>query len=207
MLKVGLTGSIAVGKSFVSDVFRRLGCVVIDADQIARDVVRPGTPGLEAVVAAFGTDVLNEDGSLNRKALGGIIFGDPARRKDLEAILHPLIIREQEALAARYHEQYPEAIIIIDAALMIESGSYKRFNRVIVVTCRPEIQIERLIARDGCSREEALLRISSQMPQEEKVKFADFVIDTSDGFEYAAEQVRGVYNALQGFRTDNSQRL
>jgi dephospho-CoA kinase len=196
MLKVGLTGSIAVGKSFVLGVLAELGCRTLDADKVAREVVEPGTPGLKAVAQAFGDEILNR-GSLDRARLGEIVFQDEAKRLQLNSILHPFIITRQDEIMRAWQEETPDAIAIIDAALMIESGGYRRLDKLIVVHCRPEVQLERLISRDGLSREEARRRIEAQMPQEEKKKYADFLIDTSDGFESARAQTEAVWRQLR----------
>jgi dephospho-CoA kinase len=196
MLRVGLTGSIGVGKSFVTSVFEELGCHVLDADQTAREVVMPDTPGLRALTDAFGEEILNTDGTLNRKRLGARIFTDQAERERLNHILHPFIIARQDEIMRGWEAEDPNGIGIIDAALMIESGGYKRFDKLIVVHCRPEVQLERLILRDNLSRDEALRRINSQMPQEEKQKFADYLIDTSDGFELTRTQIVSVHQKL-----------
>lgn len=197
MLKVGLTGSIAVGKSFVLGVLRELGARTIDADAVAREVVEPGTPGLEAVVNEFGPEILNADGSLNRAALGSIVFADQARRQKLNSILHPFIIARQDEVMRLWQEETPEAVAVVDAALMIESGGYKRFDKLIVVHCEPEVQLERLMQRDKIAREEAERRINAQMPQEEKKKHADYLIDTSNGFESARQQTASVWQELR----------
>jgi dephospho-CoA kinase len=201
MLKVGLTGSIAVGKSFVLSVLGELGCRTMDADQIAREVVAPGTPGLQALVDAFGEEVLGPDGSLDRPGLGAIVFGDESKRLRLNSILHPFIIARQDEIIRGWEQETPDGIAVIDAALMIESGGYRRFDKLIVVHCRPEAQLQRLMSREQMTREEALRRISSQMPQEEKKKYADYLIDTSEGFEDARKQtedVRQKLHALSG---------
>ena len=196
MLRVGLTGSIGVGKSFVTSVFEELGCHVLDADQTAREVVMPGMPGLRAVADAFGEEILNTDGTLDRKRLGARIFTDQAERERLNHILHPFIIARQDEIMRGWEAEDPDGIGIIDAALMIESGGYKRFDKLIVVHCRPEVQLERLMLRDNLSRDEALRRINSQMPQQEKQKFADYLIDTSDGFESTRTQIIDVHQKL-----------
>ena len=196
MLRVGLTGSIGVGKSFVTSVFVELGCRVLDADQTAREVVMPGTPGLKALVEVFGEDILTTDGTLDRKRLGAVVFADQSKRQRLNHILHPFIIARQDEILREWETQDPRGIGIVDAALMIESGGYRRFDKLIVVHCRPEVQLERLMLRDKLSREEAQRRIDSQMPQEEKQRFADYLIDTSDGFELTREQTARVYQQL-----------
>jgi dephospho-CoA kinase len=196
MLRVGLTGSIGVGKSFVASVFIELGCHVLDADHTAREVVMPGTPGLKALVDAFGQDILTADGTLDRKRLGALIFADESQRQRLNHILHPFIIARQDEILNAWEAEDPDGIGIVDAALMIESGGYKRFDKLIVVHCRPEVQLERLMLRDKLSRDEALRRINSQMPQEEKQKFADYLIDTSDGYESTRAQTEAVNQKL-----------
>jgi dephospho-CoA kinase len=197
MLKVGLTGSIAVGKSFVLAVLHELGCHVIDADDIARQVVAPGSAGLQSVREDFGEEVLNADGSLDRSKLGVIVFADERRRNRLNEILHPLIIAAQDEQIRELEKNDPQGIAVIDAALMIESGGYRRLDKLIVVHCRPEIQLQRLMARNGLSRTDAERRINAQMPQAEKKKYADFLIDTSDDFEHTRAQVQSVYRQLR----------
>jgi dephospho-CoA kinase len=197
MLRVGLTGSIAVGKSHVLSVFRELGCSVLDADQVARDVVEPGTVGLERVVDGFGPSVLKPDGSLDRAALGSIVFADEEKRLLLNSIIHPLVFTEQNRWLQAREGEDPDGIAVVDAALMIESGGYKRFDKLIVVWCEPELQLQRLISRDGMKREDAERRIASQMPQSEKKKYADFLIDTSNSFEDTRRQVVEVFAQLK----------
>jgi dephospho-CoA kinase len=197
MLKVGLTGSIAVGKSFVLETFRELGCHVLDADITAREVVRPGTPGLEAIVRSFGEEILLPDGSLDRKMLGSIVFADSDKRQLLNSIVHPLVIeRQDEWLRARKRDD-PTGIAVVDAALMIESGGYLRLDKLVVVWCRAEIQLERLMLRDSLSAEEAARRIAAQMPQDEKKSYADFLIDTSEGFDDTRRQTAEVFRQLR----------
>src|SRR5689334_24729083 len=196
MLRVGMTGSIGVGKSFVASVFVELGCHVLDADLTAREVVLPGTPGLQAITREFGDDILNTDGTLDRKRLGALIFADENRRQRLNHILHPFIIARQDEILREWEAEDPDGIGIVDAALMIESGGYKRFDKLIVVHCRPEVQLERLMLRNGLAHDEAQRRIAAQMPQEEKQKFADYLIDTSDGFDLTRAQTVRVYERL-----------
>jgi len=197
MLRVGLTGSIGVGKSFVSSVLAELGGRVLDADQTAREVVKPNSPALRELVATFGTKILTPDGSLDRPALGAVVFADVAKRVVLNSILHPYIIAEQDKILAQWSAADPTGIAVVDAALMIESGGYKRFDKLIVVHCRDEVQLERLMTRDGLSREQAEQRIAAQMPQAEKKKLAHYLIDTSDGFEAARARTTEVYQELR----------
>ena len=196
MLKVGLTGSIAVGKSFVVGILSELGCHVLDADRTARDVVARGTAGLERIVSEFGKEVLNADGELDRKRLGSIVFADEKKRKLLNSIVHPLVIEAQDRWLIEREDADSGGIAVIDAALMIESGGYSRFDKLIVVWCEPAIQLRRLMLRDNLTREQAEKRIDSQMPQEEKKRFADHLIDTSNGFEDTRKQVIAVYDRL-----------
>ena len=197
MLRVGLTGSIAVGKSFVSGVLTELGCHVVDSDELARKVVEPGTEGLRRIVEAFGPRALREDGTLDRAALSAVIFADEEKRALMNSILHPLIIAEQDALLSRWEREDPRGVGVIDAALLIESGGFRRFDKIIVVHCRPEVQLERLMRRNALSREDASARINAQLPQEEKLKHADFAVDTSGGFDETRARVREVYEELR----------
>ena len=197
MLRVGLTGSIGVGKTFVTGVLAELGCHVLDADELAREVVTPGSPALERVVAAFGRQVLRDDETLDRAKLGSIVFADSAKRQLLNSILHPYIVAEQDLRLREWEAEDPDGIGVVDAALMIESGGYQRFDKLIVVHCRPEVQLERLMLRNTLTRDQAEQRVSAQMDQEEKKKFADYLIDTSDGFESTRLQTEAVYQKLR----------
>jgi dephospho-CoA kinase len=197
MLRVGLTGSIAVGKSYVSGVLTELGCRVVDADVVARRVVEPGAEGLRRIVEAFGDWVLRPDGTLDRAAVSAVIFKDAEKRGLVNSLLHPLIIAEQDELLRRWEREDPRGIGVVDAALLIESGGHGRFDRLVVVHCRPEVQLERLMRRNGYTREEAAARIAAQMPQEEKLRYADFKIDTSGSFEDARGRTGEVYAALR----------
>jgi dephospho-CoA kinase len=175
---IGLTGGIACGKTAVARAFSARGVPVVDADQVARDVVLPGTEGLAAVVEAFGPEVLDGGGALDRKRLGQRVFGDADARRRLEGILHPRIGAESfarlAALGAAGH-----GFAVYDAALLVENGSHRNFPGLIVVTARPEVQLARLVARDGCSAEEARARIASQLPLARKVSAATWVVDNS----------------------------
>jgi len=197
MLKVGLTGSIAVGKTFVCEVFRELGCAVIDADQVARDVVEPGTKGLDLVVEAFGESILRTDGKLDRAKLGSIVFADQEKRLLLNSIVHPLVFEAQDRWMREREKADPDGIAIVDAALMIEAGGYRRFDKLIVVWCESELQLQRLMARDDLSRADAERRIASQMSQDEKKRHADFLIDTSKGFDDTRRNTEAVFRQLK----------
>ena len=197
MLRVGLTGSIAVGKSFVSGVLAELGCRVVDADVVARRVVEPGAEGLRRIVEAFGEWVLRPDGTLDRAAVSAVIFKDEAKRELINSLLHPLIIAEQDELLRRWEVEDPRGVGVVDAALLIESGGHGRFDKLVVVHCRPEVQLERLMRRNNLSREEAAARIAAQMPQEEKLRYADFRVDTSGSYEESRRQAEEVYAELR----------
>jgi dephospho-CoA kinase len=196
MLKVGLTGSIAVGKSFVTSVLAELGCFVLDADRTAREVVEPQTVGWHRIVESFGKGVLNSDETLNRAKLGEIVFSDEPKRNLLNQIVHPLVFAAQNEWMEKVAAENERSIAVIDAALMIESGGYRRFDKIIVVWCEPETQIERLMARNSINREEAMRRIGAQMPQAEKKKYADFLINTTNGFDDTRAQTESVYESL-----------
>ena len=177
--------------------FRELGCHVLDADKTAREVVEPGTDGLHQIVSEFGSDVLLPNGELDRKKLGAIVFADEEKRKLLNSIVHPLVIEAQDQWIKECEKTDPDGIAIIDAALMIESGGYKRFDKIIVVWCEPAIQLKRLMLRDNLSRENAAKRIAAQLPQDVKKRFADHLIDTSGGFEDTRLQVEKVFAELR----------
>jgi len=195
-LLVGLTGGIATGKSTVANLLRDLGAEIIDADVLAREVVEPGEPALDEIVAAFGRSVLEATGRLDRKALGAIVFADPERRGRLEAITHPRIRerfqRQLDALTARDFR----GLVFFDAAVMIESGNYRNMDRLVVVVADEPTQLARLMARDGIARDEALRKIRSQMPLAEKAKLADYVIDNSGDRSTAAASTERVFRAL-----------
>ncbi len=191
MKTIGLSGGIACGKSSVARLLAAAGIPVIDADQVARDIVSVGQRALTEIVAHFGESVLHPDGSLHRKALGAIVMSDPAQRKKLESITHPKIkqsiIMQLLSLKGEGHR-----FAIVEAALMVETGSYRQYDALIIVTCRPEIQEQRLMERENFSREQAKRWIASQLPLHEKEKHADLLIDNSfDRVELAANVSRG----------------
>lgn len=195
-LLVGLTGGIATGKSTVSAIFRSLGGEVIDADVLAREVVEPGEPAYRDIVAEFGTGVLAPDGTLDRKALGAIVFADPARRKRLEAITHPRIRERFARRLAELTDQGYAGLAFFDAPVMIESGNYKNMDRLVVVATDEATQRARLLGRDGGPVEDAARRMGSQMPVVEKARLADYVIDNTGARADTEAQTRGVYARL-----------
>ena len=198
MLLVGLTGGIATGKSLVSQILKELGAYIIDADKIARQVVEPEKPAWLEIVKFFGRDIINKDKIINRKRLGEIIFNDPVKRRKLEEIVHPRVIEEENRMLKEYLKIKPDGIVIIDAALLIEAGSHKRVDKLIVVYADKETQTKRLMERDGLSRTDAEKKIASQLPLDKKVKMADFVIDNSKGIEETRRQTIDIFNKLSG---------
>jgi dephospho-CoA kinase len=197
MLKVGLTGSIAVGKTYVCGVLCELGAHVLDADETARDVVKPNTKGLAQIVEHFGEAILTPNRELDRPKMASIVFADEEKRKLLNSIVHPLVFEEQNKWLAEREREDPHGVAIIDAALMIESGGYRRFDQLIVVWCEPELQLKRLMLRDDLSLADAKKRIDSQMPQDEKKSYADHLIDTSNSYEDTREQTIAVFEKLR----------
>jgi dephospho-CoA kinase len=177
MILVGLTGGVATGKSTVANMFKQCGAVVIDADRLAHDVVKPGKPAWREIVKTFGKTLLNPDRTLNRQALGAIVFRAPAKRRALEAIIHPRVAREQVRLTKLAARRNPQAVVIYDVPLLFEAGIDKRVNQTIAVTADRETQIARLKKRNGLSQVEALRRIRSQLPMAKKIQQADHVIN------------------------------
>lgn len=196
VLRVGLTGGIASGKSTVARTFGALGATVIDADEIAHRLIDRGAAAYDRVVEAFGPEILRGDGSIDRGRLGRIVFGDTGQRQRLEAILHPLIRAEAEA-RIRSQTRLGSRIAISNAALLVETGLYKDYDRLVVTHCDEAMQIERLMSRDRMPEEEARRRVAAQMPTAEKVKVAHYTIDTGDGFARTEMRARAVYRHLQ----------
>ena len=176
MMLVGLTGGIATGKSTVAKMFKQCGAVVIDADELARDVVKPGKPAWREIVSTFGKTVLNSDRTINRRALGAIIFNDRSKLRRLERIIHPRVEREQARLTRQAARNDPKAVVIYDVPLLFEAGVDKRVDKIIVVTADRKTQIARLKKRNSLSRAEAIRRIRSQMPLAKKIQRANHVL-------------------------------
>jgi dephospho-CoA kinase len=197
MLKVGLTGGIASGKSTVSRMLGELGCKVIDSDHITRQLFKPGNPVNAAVAETFGPRVLGSDGSIDRRVLGDLVFQNADLRQKLNGIVHPAIKERQKEFLAQAAAEDSHAIGIVEAALIVEVGTYRDYDKVIVVTCPPNVQRERLRERSGLTAEQIETRIASQMPLEEKVKVADFVIDNSGDIGRTRQQVEDVYRQLR----------
>jgi len=197
MLRVGLTGGIATGKTTVSQLFVQCGAYLIDADVLAREAVAPGSPGLRAIVASFGPGMLSAGGTLNRERLADIVFKDPVQRARLEAIVHPYVFVEEERRCEEIIGKDPHAVVIFDAALLIETGAYKTKDRVVVVTADEPTQLARLMARDHFTESHARERIAAQMPLSEKIKVAHYVIDGTLPIEPLAEEVTRIYRILK----------
>ena len=194
-LLVGLTGGLATGKSTVSRVFQSLGCVVLDADMLAREVVEPGQPALAAIVREFGPEVLQPDGTLDRKRVGGIVFADPGRRRRLEAITHPAIRNRFLARLAELEARGFEGLVIWDAPVMIETGGHTAMDRLVVVVTDAATQRTRALGRDG-DPADAERRIASQMPLADKAALAHYVIDNSGDRAATEARTREVHAAL-----------
>lgn len=197
MLRVGLTGGIATGKSTVSRIFVECGAHLIDADLLAREAVVPGQSALREVAGSFGPGMLNADGTLNRDRLASIVFRDPAQRARLEAIIHPYVFAEEERHCQEIAAKDRHAVVVFDAALLIETGAYKNKDRVIVVTADEQTQITRLKARDHLADTQARERIAAQMPLSEKIKVAHYVIDGTLPEEQLRKAVSRIYQELR----------
>jgi dephospho-CoA kinase len=199
MAYFGLTGGIASGKSTAARVFAELGAKIIDADRLGHEVIGRRGEAYEELLREFGAAILDASpqGNIDRERLGRIVFRDPEKLRRLNAIVHPAIIARTEQLAAEHHARDPQAVILVDAALIFEAGIGGRFHKVIVVWCRPELQLERLMAKAGITRKEAERRIAAQMPVEEKRRRADFLIDSSGSLESTHGQVESVYGKLR----------
>jgi dephospho-CoA kinase len=197
MLIVGLTGGIASGKSLVAGIFKGAGAHLIDADRIVRELLEPGLPAWKEVSEHFGNAVLMPDTCIDRRKLGEIVFSDPEMRAWLNQCLHPRVFEAYTAQVKRLSERAPDAIIVFDAALLIETGFHKKMDKVVLVYSLPDQQLARLIKRDGFSREQALARIKSQMPLDDKRGYADYIIINTGTREETALQAREVFQRLK----------
>ena len=212
MLRVGLTGGIASGKSVVGEMFTALGAHVIQADLIAHQLMQPGQPVYEEVVRHFGRAILNPDGSVNRPRLAEMAFGDSSatgasRIQELNQIVHPAVIKRQGEWMDEVRRQDPRGIVVVEAALILEAGAGKSFDRLVVVTCRPELRVERWARRmkvaPETAQKEIARRAAAQLPDEQKVKAADYVIENSGSLDETQRQVREVYEILRREATRN----
>ena len=196
-LTFGLTGGVACGKSTVARYFQDLGAYIIDADRVAHEVVEPGREAYRQIIERFGKEILGEDGRIDRKKFGPIVFADRDRLAALNAIVHPRVIVRIKEMVAEQRKQNPRSVTIIDAALIFESGIGDALRKVIVAWCRPEQQVERLMAKTGLSRPEAERRIQAQMPLVEKRDRADYLVDCSGSLEQSQAQTKAVYLELR----------
>lgn len=197
MLRVGLTGGLATGKSLVGDALVNLGCHLLQADQVGHAVLAPDGEAYAAVIAQFGTGIVDPDGVINRKRLAEIVFGDPAQLTRLNALVHPAVFARQEAWFAEIAAREPKAVAIVEAAIMVETGSFRRYDRIILTVCREVQQIARAMARDGLTEVQVRERIARQLPESEKRKKANYVIDTSGTLDQTLEQTAQVCAILK----------
>jgi dephospho-CoA kinase len=201
VLRVGLTGGLASGKSFIGRTLEGLGCHWIRADEIGHAVLKPDGEAFRGVLEEFGGGILGEDGTIDRRRLGALVFQSPERLARLNALVHPHVFERQEKLLADIERRDPSAIAVVEAAIMVETGSHRRYRKLIVAVCPESMQIERAMLRDNMTRDQALARIRRQLPLEEKARLADYVIDTSGTFEQTAERTREVYESLRSLET------
>ena len=187
----------ACGKSFVGEVLRGYGCLLIHADELGHAVLAPGGEAYDDVVREFGREILDVAGSIDRRALAAQVFGAPGRLATLNALVHPPVFRREDRLIAEFGTREPNGIAVVEAAILIETGSYRGYDRIILVTCREEQQVERALRREGASESDVSARLSRQMPLEEKRKYAHFVIDTSGEKEDTVRQTRAVFEELR----------
>jgi dephospho-CoA kinase len=197
MLRVGLTGGLASGKSFVGHALRDLGCHLIEADELGHEVLLPGAEAYDAVIHAFGGEILDQDGFIDRHKLSERVFGKPEELQKLSSLVHPPVIARQERAVAQILRDDPQGIVVVEAAILVETGSYKGFDKLIVVVCSEEQQMERAMKRGTYTREEVLARLSRQLPLAEKLRVANYVVDTSGTKESTLEQVQAVYSSLR----------
>ena len=197
MLKVGLTGGLASGKTHVARLLEDLGCRVIHADRLGHEALESGSVIYHQVTAEFGREIVRDNGEIDRKALGALVFPNPERLKVLNSLVHPYVFRRQEEFFEQTARNDPHGIAVVEAAIMIESGSYKRYDRLLLTVCPPATQIRRFREREGATEEEARARLDCQMPLEEKRRYADYIIDTAGTFEETGLQVHDVYQELK----------
>jgi dephospho-CoA kinase len=197
VLRVALTGGIACGKSVVARILEEKGCFVHSADKAAHDLMSPGRPAWKKIVAFFGRDILREDRTIDRVRLGPMVFSDPAARRFLDRLLHPLVLTEQERILRRLEREGRVRIFVSEAALTVEAGYARHFDRVVVVHCTKSEQVRRLCQRDGIGRAAALRKIGAQMPRKEKLRHADYAVDTTGSLEETIEQTERVCACLR----------
>jgi len=201
-LLVGITGGMGSGKTLAAAIFLEFGAHILDADTICRKLVEPGQPALKEISESFGENIINEFGNLDRKKLAQVIFFDSKKKKELENILHPRVFEFEKLKYKNICQKDPKALVIIDAALLIESGNYMRMDKVIVVNTDRKTQIERVMARSSLERDEVIARIDNQMPIKEKIKYADFVLDNFSDKISLRKKVKDLYEKLSFLATE-----
>ena len=192
-MRVGLTGGLASGKSVVGQVLASSGCHVVKADELGHQVLAPGGEAYAATVAEFGPRVLSADRTIDRKALASIVFSDPQQLKRLNSIVHPAVFQKEAEFLAEAEKLDPDGIGVVEAAILIETGSYRKYDRLVLAVCSEEQQVERAMQRDGCTRSEAEARLRRQMSLSEKRAYAHYIIDTSGTLEWTVEQTRRLH--------------
>jgi dephospho-CoA kinase len=197
VLLVGLTGGLATGKSHVGRQLAELGCLLVKADEIGHLVLMPGGEAYQPAIDEFGPEILDPDGTINRKKLAAMVFQHPERLEKLNRLVHPPVRARTRAAIDEFAARNPNGIAVMEAAILVETGTYRNYDRLIVVICAEEQQIRRAMERDRITREEAEARLRRQLPLAEKIKYADYVIDTSGSREDTAAQTRAVYEALR----------
>lgn len=196
MRNIGMTGGIGSGKNQVADIFNQLGFYTIDSDISSRKVMEKGEAAYEKIVSFFGSDILDENDNILRKKLGDIVFNDKAKLKTLENIVHPAIYEYERKERSKIYGKDDKAVVITHAALIIESGSIDKYDALIVISCPDELQVERVMQRDNFSEEKARNIVAHQMPNEERLKYADFIIDNSSTLDDLYNEVKRVYNLI-----------
>jgi dephospho-CoA kinase len=196
MLVVALTGGIATGKSLIAQVWEQLGCFIHESDTLAHQLQAPNKPAWKAIVSHFGEKILNQNKTINRQALGDIVFSDAREREFLDRLLHPMVMGEKKELIAKIRQKGQHKIFVSVAALTIEAGYAEFYDKIVVAHCEKEIQIIRLMERDAIDRKGALEKIDSQLPPEKKLPFADYTIDTSGSIRETVEKAEKVYRNL-----------
>lgn len=200
MLLVGLTGGLASGKSLVGAALAGLGCHLIKADDLGHQVLLPGGEAYDATINEFGDAILDDDAMIDRRRLASLVFNHPERLAKLNAIVHPAVFRREKEIEEDIAGRDPEGIVVVEAAILVETGSYKRFDKLILAVCTPEQQIERAMHRDRFTKEEVLARLERQLPLAEKMRLAHYIIDTSGSKEQTHAQVRELYQTLRSLK-------
>jgi dephospho-CoA kinase len=200
MLRVGLTGGLASGKTFVGRALAEMGCFLIQADELGHQVMAKDAEAYRPILTEFGETILDENSSIDRRKLAALVFNNPDLLQKLNAIVHPAVRARGRLLAEAFAQREPHGICVYEAAILVETGSFREYDRLIVASCTEQQQVERAVLRDHLTRDEVLSRLRRQMPLEEKVKYADYVIDTSQTKEHTLDQTRTVYASLRSLQ-------